>query len=120
MVNNRRGSGRLGCLFSLLIVAVVCYYGIPMVRVYWDYYRLVDEMQANARFAETMTDEEILRRLRRTVDDLDLPAETKRFVIRRTKLPRSISIRTQYHEVLELPFHHKALVLRPSVSVDLW
>ncbi len=120
MVNNRRGSGRLGCLFSLLIVAVVCYYGIPMFRVYWDYYRLVEEMGTNARFAETLTDDQMLKRLRSTVDDLDLPAEAKRFVIHRTKFPRTITIRTQYHEVIELPFQHKALTLHPSVNVQLW
>jgi hypothetical protein len=74
-------------------------------------------MRTNARFAKTMTDEELLRRLRLTVDDLDLPSDAKRFVIRRTKYPPAVVIRTQYRELIELPFHRRALVFRPAVEV---
>jgi len=111
-----RGSGRLGCLFSLLIVVVGFYYGIPLVKLYWNYYKLVDEMRTNARFATTMSDEEMVRRLRMTVDELDLPDDAKRFVIQRTKFPPIVYIRTQYREQIELPFHHRFIVLRPSVE----
>ena len=111
-----RGRGRLGCLFFVLIVAVVVYYGIPLVRMYWKYYRLTDEMRTTARFAPSMQDEEVLRRLRATVDELELPAEAKRFAILRTPIPIRVTIRTQYHVVIELPFHNRIVTLRPAAE----
>ena len=111
------GRGRLGCLFALLLVVVTIYYGIPIVKNYWNYYQLVDEMRTNARFGLTMTDEEMLRRLRLEVVQLDLPEDAKRFVIRRSKFPPTVSIRTQYRQQIELPFHHRFITFHPSVEV---
>ena len=111
------GRGRLGCLFALLIVVVGIYYGIPIVRDYWNYYKLVDEMRTNARFGLTMTDEEMLRRLRITVVELDLPEDAKRFVIRRSKFPPTVAIKTQYRQPIDLPFHRRVITFRPSVEV---
>ncbi len=111
------GRGRLGCLFSLLAVVLVIYYGLPIVRDYWNYYQLMDEMRTNARFGLTMTDEEMLRRLRLAVVQLDLPEDAKRFTIRRSRLPPTVSIRTQYRQQIELPFHHRFITFRPSVEV---
>lgn len=111
------GRGRLGCLFSLLLVVVAIYYGVPVVKLYWTYYQLVDEMRTNARFAQTMSDDEMLRQLRLTVDELDLPGDAKRFVIRRTKYPPTVAIRTRYQEQIELPFHRRAITFTPRVEV---
>ena len=111
------GRGRLGCLFALLLVVVGLYYGLPVVRDYWNYYRLVDEMKTNARFGLTMSDEEMLRRLRLAVVELDLPEEAKRFTIRRSKFPPTVSVRTQYHQLIDLPFTRKVITFRPSVEV---
>ena len=115
MVN--RGRGRLGCLFAILVVAVALYYGIPVVQVYWDYYKLIDEMRTSARFAPTTSDDQILRHLRSVVDDLELPAEAKLFTIRRTDGPGWVTIRTRYREVIELPFHQRTLTFRPTAEV---
>lgn len=113
-----RGRGRLGCLFALLLVVTVLYYGLPVVKLYWGYYQLVDEMRNNARFASTMTDEEMMRRLRLAVDLLDIPPDAKRyFVIRRSEFPPTVAIRTQYKETIELPFHRRAITFRPVVEV---
>lgn len=111
------GKGRLGCLFSLLLVMVGVYYGIPIVKDYWNYYQLIDEMKTNARFGLTMTDEEMLRRLRQSVVQLDLPEDAKRFTIRRSKFPPTVIIQTQYRQQIELPFHHRFITFRPSVEV---
>ena len=100
----------------MLLVAVVLYYGLPLVRIYWNYYKLVDEMRTNARFAQTMNDEEMVRRLRLTVDELDLPDEAKRFVVRRTEFPSVVSIQTRYRQEIELPFHRRTIVFRPAVE----
>ena len=102
--------------FSLLLLAVVVYYGVPVVGMYWDYYRLTDEMRTSARFAQTTTDEEILRRLRAKVGELELPAEANRFTIRRTPMPAVVVIQTEYHQTVELPFHQRQITFRPRAE----
>jgi hypothetical protein len=113
----RRGVSTLGCLFSLLIAAVVLYYALGIGRVYWKYYRLKDEMETSARFAARRSDEDVRRHLAGIARDLDLPADAQRFVIRRTEFPPLIAIRTQYQVTIELPFRHKLLTLKPHVEV---
>ena len=123
MVSRRRGPPRgvstVGCLFSLLLVAVVFYYGIDIGRVYWDYYKLLDQMKVSARFAQTQNDEQILRTLRGTVDELGLPEQAKRFVIRRTASPRMIRIRTEYNVQIELPFTVRIITMKPEAEARL-
>jgi hypothetical protein len=114
-----RGVSTLGCLLSLLLVAVVFYYGIDIGRVYWDYYKLLDQMKVAARFAQTQNDEQILRTLRGTVDELGLPEQAKRFVIRRTEAPRMIRIGTQYTVQIELPFTVRILTMKPEAEARL-
>ena len=50
----RQGASSMGCLFSILILMAVLYYGIDIGRVYWGYYTLIDEMATSARFAENV------------------------------------------------------------------
>ena len=113
----RRGVSTLGCLFSLLIAAVILYYAVEFGRVYWKFYRLRDEMETSARFASGRTDDAIRRHLAGIARDLDLPAEAQRFVIRRVEFPPTVAIRTQYQVVIELPFQHKLITLKPHVEV---
>lgn len=113
----RRGVSTLGCLFSLLIAAVVLYYAVGIGKVYWKYYRLHDEMETSARFATGRSDEVIQRHLAGIARDLDLPAEAQHFVIRRVEFPPTVTIRTQYQMVIELPFQHKLITLKPHVEV---
>lgn len=115
--SNRRGVSTLGCLFTLLIAAVVVYYAINIGKVYWRYYRLTDEMATSARFAQTRTDVEILRHLAGVARDLEMPPEAQKFVIRRTQVPPMVSIRTQYTVTIELPFHNRVLLLKPHAEV---
>lgn len=115
--SDRRGVSTLGCLFTLLIAAVVLYYAIDIGKVYWKYYRLTDEMATSARFAQTRTDVEIIRHLAGIARDLELPPEAQRFRVRRTQSPPMVSIRTEYTVVLELPFHNRVLLLKPHADV---
>ena len=114
---NRRGFSTLGCLFSLLIAAVILYYAVDVGKVYWRYYRLTDEMATSARFAQTRTDVDIIRHLAGVARDLDLPPEAQRFTVRRTQSPPMVTIRTQYSVTLELPFHNRTLLLKPHAQV---
>lgn len=115
MVNRRRGASTMGCLFSILIAALVLYYGTNLGRVWWRYYEILDRMKSAARFAQSQTDAQILHRLQLDVVEIGLPGEAKNFRIRRTTGPLEISIATNYHEKVELPFVNKSLAFHPSV-----
>jgi len=113
----RRGASTLGCLFAVLLFMAVLYYGVDIGRVYWSYYRLRDEMETSARFAQTQPDEQIIKHLIGIAQDLSLPAEAQRFRIRRTEHPPIVTIRTKYSVDLDLPFKRKRITLTPVVEV---
>jgi hypothetical protein len=113
----RRGASTLGCLVAIMIFMAILYYGVDIGRTYWNYYRLKDEMETSARFAQTQPDEQIHRHLIGVAQDLGLPAAAQRFVIRRTERPPLVTIRTSYTVELVLPFTRKLITLKPVVEV---
>ncbi|MEZ4456540.1 MAG: hypothetical protein R2882_08335 [Gemmatimonadales bacterium] len=116
---SRRGTSTLGCLFSLLITVVVVYYALNAGRVLWRFYELRDRMESAARFAANQTDEQILRQLRADAVDIGVPSTAQRFQINRIRNPRQITISTTYEETIELPFVHRKVVFKPSVTQRL-
>jgi hypothetical protein len=116
---NRRGKSRVGCLFTLLLLVTVGYYGVNVGTVYLQYWRLMDEMNTNARLATNLDDRTILRRVRAKVDELGLPAEARKVTIRRTRRPREIRIKTSYEVILELPFVTYSVTLTPEARQPL-
>ena len=115
--DNVRGASALGCLFSIMILMVLLYYGIDAGRAYWSFYRFQDEMETSARFAQTQSDDQIRQHLRGVALDLGLPAEAQKVTIRRVEHPPTVTIRSQYTIVLELPFTHKRITLKPVAEV---
>jgi hypothetical protein len=113
-----RGSSRLGCLFSILLVTTIVYYGVDVGRIFWEYYRLSDEMEVSARFAQGVEDQQILLHLRSVADELGLPPEAKKFRIRRVGHPPTIIITTSYQVTIELPFKNKVIRFHPSAQVQ--
>jgi hypothetical protein len=102
---------------AILLVLAVLYYGIDIGRVYWNYYRLIDEMETSARFAQTQSDEAINRHLIGVAQDLGLPAEAQRFSIRRTEHPPVVTIKTKYTVEIVLPFQRRRVTLNPVAEV---
>ncbi len=119
MVRRTRGKSTLGCLFSILLTAVVVYYGTNLGRVWWRYWELIDRMKSAGRFAINQPDPETLRRLQADADEIGLPAEAKAFKITRSRTPPSIAISTEYHEKVELPFVHRVFIFKPSITQRL-
>lgn len=113
----RRGASTLGCLVAVLVFMAVLYYGVDLGRVYWNYYRLIDEMETSARFAQTQPDDAIVKHLVGISQDLGLPPESQRFIIRRTEHPPIVTIKTKYSVDIDLPFKRKRITLNPSVEV---
>jgi hypothetical protein len=96
------------------MVAVV-YFGLPIAGMYVRYYRMENEMQTQARFAPNLSDDTIRRRLLQTIDELGLPPEAKRLIIRRITRPREIIIRASWQETIILPFYSRVQTFAPEV-----
>lgn len=113
---SRRGASTLGCLATLILFVGALYYGTEVGRIYFKYYSLVDAMEVQARFARNQTDQVIRRNLLGRIDELEIPSEARRLVIRRSGPPNQILIRTEYHEPLKLPFRTTRITFRPKVE----
>lgn len=117
MVTTRRGASSLGCLFTLLIVSAVIYFGINVGEIYWRYYEFQDDMKQEVRFAQASTNDRILARLRAKADSLDLPDDARDIAIRRTQ--KAISIEAEYYERIELPMFARDVLFRPHAEGPL-
>jgi hypothetical protein len=116
---SRRGTSTSGCLVSIVIFALVVYYGIHLGQPWVRYYELLDEMRVSARVAPTLSDAVIRRRLEQKVDDLGLPAEARKFEISRSGKPRRILITTRYSETVTLPLLTHTFLFTPSAEEPL-
>lgn len=110
----RRGASTLGCLFTLLIVVTLGYFGLNIGKVYYRHYAFQDAMKQEARFASHRTDAEITSHLQALVDSLGLPSGAKRVHIRRGE--RMIFIWSDYFETIEFPGIAKDVELTAHVE----
>ena len=116
----RRGASSLGCLISLLIFVAALYYGVHIGEVFFRYYRLVDEMDSQARLASAIDNGTIRRRLEAAIQDIGLPSDAAdSLVIVRTGDPRKIHIETHYSERVQLPLFNHVFTLNPSADESL-
>ena len=114
-----RGASSTGCLFSLLIFVAVLYYGVNIGEVYFRYYRLLDEMESQARIAAGLDNGTIARRIAAAVDEIGVPDSARRVVVKRTLTPREITISTDYSETVDLPFLKHTFVFHPKATQPL-
>jgi len=116
----RRGASSLGCLVSLLIFVAALYYGVHIGEVFFRYYRLVDEMDSQARLASAIDNGTIRRRLEAAIQDIGLPQDAAdNLEITRIPDPRKIHIETQYNERVQLPLLDHTFILHPSADEPL-
>jgi len=109
----RRGTSRLGCLISVLLVVTIAYFGFNIGEVYLRYYRLRDAMEQEARFAHNRTDDAIRIRLAAVADSMGLPEEAARVTIIRNA--SRIMISSDYSEHVELPLFVREFKFAPHV-----
>jgi hypothetical protein len=114
MVTAHRGASTLGCLFSMLIVAALIYFGVNVGGPYFRYFQFRDAMEQEARFAERKTDAQIVAALRLKADSLALPAAAFKINVRRT--PSRITLWTDYAETIDFPFVTRDINFRPVVE----
>jgi hypothetical protein len=113
----RPGRSTLGCLFLLLVVTAVGYFGVNVGEVYARYYRLRDAMHQEVRFARSRTDADIKRRLQAFADSVGLPAEAGQVSVKRAG--NSISVWSEYDERVELPLFVRDFHFAPSAEGEL-
>ncbi len=118
-LRNQRGASGAGCLVSLVLFAVICYYGWHIGGVYWKFYQMQDAMTSQARLAPSLTDAVIQRRLAESTDEILLPDKPLRFKIKRTPRPAKITIDTEYTDSLKLPFFERKFTFKPHAEAAL-
>jgi hypothetical protein len=116
-----RGTSSKGCLLTLLIFVAVLYYGINIGEVFFRYYRLLDEMQSEARLSAGLDDGTIRRRIQTAIDEIGLPdsAGYRQLRVVRTAYPRQIVIETHYSEVVRLPLFNHSFAFHPRATQPL-
>lgn len=97
----RRGSGTLGCLFSIFLVIAIVYFGVNAGRPFWYNYKYQDRMTQEARFAANRSDHTIQTRLRDYADSLGLPETAQKVGVRRRS--GTIEIWADYYVNIEFP-----------------
>ena len=114
-----RGASSRGCLFSLLIFVAMLYYGVNIGEVFFRYYRLVDELDSQARIASVLDNGTIQRRVAAAVEEIGLPDSAGRISVRRSSSPREITIESVYSETVDLPFFNYTFLLHPKATQRL-
>jgi hypothetical protein len=114
MVTPRRGSSSLGCLFTLLVLAAVVYFGINVGEVYFRYYQYKDAMRQEVRFAAHNNDAVIVRHLQEEADSLGLPDAAHKVLVQRDG--RHIEVEAEYYEHVELPLMVREVYLNPHAE----
>jgi hypothetical protein len=114
-----RGASRVGCLFTLLIVAALAYYGFGIGGTFVTHARVKDAMRQEARSAVLVDDNTMRRRLRAIAEGLDLPESALDFQIRRTVRPREVVISTHWIVIWEVPFYTREHSFEPEVRFPI-
>ena len=114
MVTPRRGGSSLGCLFTLLVLAAIGYFGVNVGEVYFRYFQYKDAMRQEVRFAAHNSDAVIVRHLRDQADSLDLPQQAGNVLVQRDG--RHIEIEAEYYEHIELPLTVREVYLNPHAE----
>ena len=117
MVTRTRGTSTLGCLFTLMILGAMGYFGMNVARAYWRAYEFQDDMRQEVRFAAQRTNEQILLHLKASADSLELPEGASKISIRRTNA--SIAVEAEYWENVELPMYVKEFHFHPHAEGPL-
>jgi hypothetical protein len=116
VVTRRRGASRFGCLLVLIVIGVGVYYGLPLGKIYYRYYRYEDAFRQQARYGDQATDEEILKQLRATADTLELPDAAR--AIRIDRRPHHIAISAEYTEHWDAPYFGRDFPFYPDAEND--
>src|SRR5689334_1571919 len=104
MVTSRSGRSALGCLFTLLVIAALVYFGVNLGGAYWRFYQYTDAMKQEIHFNGAAPDSVLLKSVWAHADSLGLPEEAQEISISREPKAHSIRMAADYNERVEMPF----------------
>jgi len=101
---SERGEGRLGTIFGLVVLAVTVYLAFKVVPVMVNAYAFRDYIEQETRFAALRNkDEEVIKRVLRKAEELDLPVTRKSITVNRST--SHFDIRVAYTIPIETPVY---------------
>jgi hypothetical protein len=99
-----RGEGRLGTIFGLTVLAVTVYLAFKVVPVMVNAYAFRDYIEQETRFAALRNkDEEVIKRVLKKAEELDLPVTRKSITVNRSS--SHFDIRVAYTIPIETPVY---------------
>jgi hypothetical protein len=99
-----RGEGRVGTLIGLTILALTIYLGYKVIPVMINAYAFRDYIEQETRFAALRNrDEEVVKRVLKKAQELELPVTNKSIRVNRTQSRFDISVK--YSIPIETPVY---------------
>ena len=99
-----RGEGRVGTLIGLTVLALTIYLGYKVIPVMINAYTFRDYIEQETRFAALRNrDEEVVKRVLKKAQELELPVTNKGIHVNRTQSRFDISVR--YTIPIETPVY---------------
>ena len=99
-----RGEGRLGTLIGLTVLALAIYLAFKVIPVMVNAYAFRDYIEQETRFAALRNrDEEVIKRVLRKAQELDLPVNNKSIRVNRTQVRFDITVK--YTIPIETPVY---------------
>ena len=114
MVALRRGASKLGCLFRLLLMAAVLYFGANVAEVYTRFYRFQDVMEQEAQYRSRKTIPEIRQRFIFLADSMGMPEDAGIVIVRKTA--HEIFIESHYDDEIVLPGFRREVHFEPKAK----
>ena len=101
---SERGEGRLGTLFGLSVLVLTVYLGFKVVPVMVNAYAFRDYIEQEARFAALQKkDDEVIKRVLRKAQELELPVKAKNIRVNRDQSHFDIAVK--YTVLIETPVY---------------
>jgi hypothetical protein len=98
-IQETRGSGRLGCILWLAVLAIAAYIGYKVTPVKVATSTFYDFMQEEAAFASIRPVKQLQREILAKAKELDLPVKEENLVIK--KVSESITIEAHYEVTID-------------------
>ena len=99
-----RGEGRVGTLLGLSVLVLTIYLGVKVVPVMVNAYAFRDYIEQETRFAAlSKKDEDVVKRVLRKAQELELPVQAKNIRVNRSASHFDIDVR--YTVPIETPIY---------------
>jgi hypothetical protein len=113
---SRRGASKMGCLFSILIVVAIAYFGIDFGKAYWANAEFKDEMKQEIKYHSDQADDQIRAHMKLVADSLGLPDSAGVVTVTRDPPTRTIAIDAQYDVTVKIPGYERVLHFAPHAT----